>query len=63
MPVRIPKPHKPELQLTSLVLACIIDIVTALIPQFLLWKVQMKRQTKLLLDVVFALGLITAGLR
>ncbi|KAI9714793.1 MAG: hypothetical protein M1820_000082 [Bogoriella megaspora] len=44
------------------ILACVIDISTALVPQFLLWKVQMKRSTKLTLDIIFALGLITAGL-
>lgn len=46
----------------GVVLACLIDIATALIPQFLLWNVQMKCRTKLFLDVIFALGLITAGL-
>ncbi|KAI9679009.1 MAG: hypothetical protein M1822_007435 [Bathelium mastoideum] len=44
------------------VLSCAIDITTAIIPQFLLWKVQMKRKTKLSLDIIFALGLITAAL-
>ena len=44
------------------VLACIIDITTALIPEFLLYKVQMKRRTRVILNTVFGLGLITAGL-
>ncbi|KAI9658031.1 MAG: hypothetical protein M1821_002691 [Bathelium mastoideum] len=44
------------------ILACLIDITTALIPQFLLWNIKMKRTTKLSLDIIFALGLITAGL-
>ena len=46
----------------SLVLACVIDVITALVPQFLIWDLRMKRSTKLSLDVVFALGLITAVL-
>ena len=45
-----------------LVLACVIDITTALIPQFLLWKVKMRDSTKLSLNVIFALGLITAAM-
>ncbi|KAL9073548.1 MAG: hypothetical protein Q9157_004695 [Trypethelium eluteriae] len=44
------------------ILACVIDITTALIPAFLLWDLQMKRQTKIILDTVFFLGLFTAGL-
>ena len=55
-------PPIPVILTNLIVLACLIDIATALIPQFLLWNVQMKRKTKLLLDAVFALGLITAGL-
>ena len=45
-----------------LVLASVIDIVTALIPAFLLWRVQMKRSTKIVLDVIFLLGFVTAAL-
>ena len=44
------------------VLACIIDITVALVPAFLLWNVQMRRQTKLVLDALFALGLVTAAM-
>lgn len=44
------------------ILACIIDITTACVPAVLLWKVQMKRKTKFILDVIFALGVVTAGL-
>ncbi|KAI9668766.1 MAG: hypothetical protein M1831_000835 [Alyxoria varia] len=44
------------------ILACLIDVVTALIPEFLLWKVQMKRKTKIILNVIFGLGLLTSGL-
>lgn len=44
------------------VIACIIDIVTALIPAFLLWKIRIKRSTKIMLDIIFLCGLITAGL-
>ena len=43
-------------------LACIIDITTALLPQFLLWNVQMKSQTKHTLNLIFCLGLLTAAL-
>ena len=43
-------------------LSCVLDIVTALVPAFLLWDLQIKRSTKVILDVIFALGLITAGL-
>ena len=45
-----------------IVLASVLDIVTALIPQFLLWNVQMKRKTKLVLDAIFALGVVIAAL-
>ncbi|KAL8896845.1 MAG: hypothetical protein Q9207_007510 [Kuettlingeria erythrocarpa] len=41
-------------------LACACDIVTALIPQFLLWNIQMKARTKRQLNFIFGLGLITA---
>ena len=44
------------------VLACVIDITTALIPEFLLWGVQMRRRTKISLTLIFFLGLVTAGL-
>ncbi|KAL9087210.1 MAG: hypothetical protein Q9159_003777 [Coniocarpon cinnabarinum] len=43
-------------------LACVIDITVAIVPAFLLWNVQMRRHTKLILDVLFGLGLITAAL-
>ena len=49
-------------KIVPLVLACIIDITTAAIPAFLLWDLKMKRSTKVVLDTIFALGLITAGL-
>lgn len=44
------------------VLSCVVDIVTAIIPQVLMWKVQMKKSTKRGLDVIFSLGLITSCL-
>ncbi|KAI9692501.1 MAG: hypothetical protein M1822_006732 [Bathelium mastoideum] len=44
------------------ILACVIDITTALIPQFLLWKVKMRRSTRISLNLIFALGLITAAM-
>ena len=46
----------------SAVLACVIDIITAAIPQFLLWKVQMARRTKIILNCLFGLGIVTAAL-
>lgn len=48
--------------LTYIALACACDIATALIPQFLMWGVQMKAKTKRQLNILFALGLITAVL-
>lgn len=51
-----------EVPLTRLVLACLCDIFTALLPQVLLWDVKMKRRTKRSLNVIFALGLVTAAL-
>lgn len=53
---------QPDFTDLVLVFACVIDITTALIPQFLLWKVQMRRSTKLILDIIFAFGFVTAGL-
>ena len=47
---------------TILVLACVIDITTATIPQFLLWKVKMRDSTKRSLNIIFALGLVTAAM-
>lgn len=44
------------------VLACVIDVITAVIPQVLLWNVQMAKKTKMSLNIIFSLGLITAGL-
>ncbi|KAI9723458.1 MAG: hypothetical protein M1828_004188 [Chrysothrix sp. TS-e1954] len=44
------------------ILSCIIDIATALIPAFLLWDIKIKRKTKIVLDIIFLLGLVTAGL-
>ena len=44
------------------ILACVIDITTALIPELLLWKVKMRRSTKLVLNVIFGLGIVTAAL-
>ena len=38
------------------------DVATALVPQFLLWGVQMRSRTKRQLNVLFGLGLITAAL-
>ena len=43
-------------------LSCACDIIIALVPQFLLWNVQMARKTKRVLNIIFCLGLITAGL-
>ena len=48
--------------LTYIALACACDVATALIPQFLMWGVQMKAKTKRQLNIIFALGLITAVL-
>ena len=47
---------------SNTVLSCVVDIVTAVIPQILLWKVQMKKSTKRGLNVIFSLGLITSCL-
>ncbi|KAG8525208.1 uncharacterized protein KY384_008852 [Bacidia gigantensis] len=44
------------------VLSCVVDIVTAIIPQVLLWKVQMKKSSKRSLNIIFSLGLITSSL-
>ncbi|CAO1601331.1 hypothetical protein XANCAGTX0491_004999 [Xanthoria calcicola] len=41
-------------------LACVCDIATALVPQFLLWNVKMKLKTKRQLNLIFSLGLVTA---
>ncbi|KAL8890164.1 MAG: hypothetical protein Q9215_002639 [Flavoplaca cf. flavocitrina] len=41
-------------------LACACDIAIALVPQFLLWGVQMKKRTKRQLNIIFGLGLVTA---
>ena len=43
-------------------LACVIDITTALIPEFLLHHLQMRLRTKVILNLIFALGLVTAAL-
>ena len=43
-------------------LACVCDIATAFVPQFLLWNVQMRTRTKRQLNFLFGLGLITAAL-
>jgi len=48
--------------LTYIALACACDVATALIPQLLMWGVQMKAKTKRQLNIIFALGLITAVL-
>ncbi len=47
---------------SNTVLSCVIDVVTAIVPQVLLWKVQMKKSTKRGLNLVFSLGLITSCL-
>ena len=47
---------------SNIVLSCVIDIITSIIPQVLLWKVQMKKSTKRSLNLVFCLGLITSCL-
>lgn len=44
------------------ILACVCDIITVLIPQILLWKVQMRPKTVRMLKVILALSLIPAGL-
>ena len=49
-------------QIVNGVLACVIDVATALIPAFLLWDLQMKRKTKICLNIIFLLGLFTAAL-
>ena len=59
--------HTPSVTLVScrlatIALSCVCDITTALIPQFLLWNVQMKRRTKQHLSIIFGLSLITAAL-
>lgn len=46
----------------SIVLSCVVDIPTAIIPQTLLWRVQMKKSTKRSLNIIFSLGLITSSL-
>ena len=52
----------PILLTHSTVLACVIDITTALIPAFLLWDLQLKRKTKFILNAIFFLGFLTASL-
>ncbi|KAL8691417.1 MAG: hypothetical protein Q9218_003353 [Villophora microphyllina] len=44
------------------ILSCVVDIVTAIIPQVLLWNVQMKKSTKRGLNLIFSLDLITSSL-
>ena len=44
------------------ILACIIDITVASLPQFLIYDLRMKRSTKISLHIIMALGLITAAL-
>ena len=44
------------------VLSCIVDIATATVPAFLLWNVRMRRRTKIVLNIIFTLGVVTAGL-
>ena len=44
------------------VLACVIDIITAFIPELLLWKLRIKRKTKFVLNIIFALGIVTSAL-
>ena len=39
-----------------------IDLTVAFLPAFLLWKVQMKRKTKVVLHILFALGIVTAAI-
>ena len=51
-----------SIELTPSVLSCVIDLVTATIPVFLLWNVQMKPQTKRVLDVIFCFGFVTAAM-
>ncbi|KAI9696360.1 MAG: hypothetical protein M1820_008202 [Bogoriella megaspora] len=43
-------------------LSCACDIVVAIVPQFLLWKVQMAPRTKRVLKIIFSLGPVTASL-
>ncbi|KAI9671856.1 MAG: hypothetical protein M1831_003384 [Alyxoria varia] len=48
--------------ISSDVIAATQQVNGALVPAFLLWDLQIKRSTKLVLNVIFALGMITAGL-
>lgn len=43
-------------------MSCVIDVLTALVPEMLLWRVQMKKSTKYSLYAIFGLGLIISGL-
>lgn len=58
--VRVPAGHM--LTLRTPALSCVIDITVAIIPQVLLWAVQMKKSTKRALNLIFSLGLITSAL-
>ena len=42
------------------ILACVIDIIVALIPASLLWNLQITLKTKITLHTIFALGFLTA---
>ena len=44
------------------VLSCVVDIMTATLPLFLLWGIQMRPRTKLILRGIFMLGLTTAAM-
>ncbi|KAI9667146.1 MAG: hypothetical protein M1831_001323 [Alyxoria varia] len=44
------------------ILACVVDIITALIPALLLLNVKMRRKTRWTLNIIFLLGLGTAAL-
>jgi hypothetical protein len=43
-------------------LAAVIDVCTAMIPQFLIWNVKMHPKTKLTLNIIFGLGLATSAM-
>ena len=46
----------------QIVLSCVTDLITAMIPQFLIWDVKMKESTKLQLNIIFGLGLLTSAM-
>lgn len=47
-----------NLELTTAVVNLTLDLITLLIPQKVIWKLQMSRQKKIGVSVVFAVGLL-----